>query len=548
MLSRRLPGVALAALFVLIAAACASAAVPSTKVTPILIGDGYNATVTVDAAGTAYIAYDGNEPTENSLHFCRLPRGATACASKPTLTTTQTSLEHPLVVVNGSTVQVVSYRYGFSNPFSQDIVFTSHDGGANFDGGVSVGQNPFYLAIPGPGNTVSTITDADSSDGGTIYQRLPLDGSSAGNTRANLSTTHLYEGALALLDPNTLLATMADASDNAFWRRSSGSGDPNDAATWTPEQPIGVARSPHFAYGSSGVFLIAGVNGALTSRKWNGAGFAAPVTIPGGDGEVPQSFATEDGGGRIHALLPQITANGSQLLYATSDDGVCWDARQFAFEPLAAQTQIAAAPDHLGVAVWNASPGSARQVFALPIGPSAALPVLSKSVGISVVSGVVQIKTPCNGSFTTFSGETAIPVGSVIDATHGRVRITIVEPGGRQQSADFYDGVFKVTEAKNGLATMSLQGGRFGRCGGRGARVGSAAKAKVIRQLWGSGSGKFRTRGRFATATVRGTKWDTVDRCDGTLVKVTAGSAAVTDLVRHKTVFVKKGHSYLARR
>ncbi|MGZ4331685.1 MAG: hypothetical protein ACXVXL_27240, partial [Solirubrobacteraceae bacterium] len=36
--------------------------------------------------------------------------------------------------------------------------------------------------------------------------------------------------------------------------------------------------------------------------------------------------------------------------------------------------------------------------------------------------------------------------------------------------------------------------------------------------LHASGHGKFRTKGRYAAATVRGTIWTTADRCDGTLV------------------------------
>src|SRR5437763_377053 len=132
---RRLPGVLLAVALTAAAAALvpptSTAQVSVTKVTPILIGSGNNAAVTVDSSGTAHIAFDGNEPNENSLHYCKLPRGATACSVQTTITTTQTSLEHPFVVVNGSTVQVVSYRYGFTTgSFGQDIVFTSADGGA----------------------------------------------------------------------------------------------------------------------------------------------------------------------------------------------------------------------------------------------------------------------------------------------------------------------------------------------------------------------------------------------------------------------------------
>ena len=46
---------------------------------------------------------------------------------------------------------------------------------------------------------------------------------------------------------------------------------------------------------------------------------------------------------------------------------------------------------------------------------------------------------------------------------------------------------------------------------------------------------------------MRGTKWLTVDRCDGTLTKVTRGRVAVRDFRRKKTVLVKRGKSYLAK-
>jgi ferric-dicitrate binding protein FerR (iron transport regulator) len=59
--------------------------------------------------------------------------------------------------------------------------------------------------------------------------------------------------------------------------------------------------------------------------------------------------------------------------------------------------------------------------------------------------------------------------------------------------------------------------------------------------------GRFRTRGRHSTATVRGTKWSMTDTCAGTLTRVTQGSVTVRDLTLRKTKIVKAGHSYLAR-
>src|SRR4051794_34766396 len=107
-------GVTLAAV-VLAPGVSGAAEPPITKATGITIGEGYNASVTVDSTGTGHIAFLGNEPGENTLHYCKLPRFATACSVRTTLPTAgSTSLEHPFVVVAGNTVQVVNYRYGFS--------------------------------------------------------------------------------------------------------------------------------------------------------------------------------------------------------------------------------------------------------------------------------------------------------------------------------------------------------------------------------------------------------------------------------------------------
>ena len=46
---------------------------------------------------------------------------------------------------------------------------------------------------------------------------------------------------------------------------------------------------------------------------------------------------------------------------------------------------------------------------------------------------------------------------------------------------------------------------------------------------------------------MRGTIWETIDRCDGTLTKVTRGSVTVRDLRKRRNVIVRAGKSYLAR-
>jgi ferric-dicitrate binding protein FerR (iron transport regulator) len=59
--------------------------------------------------------------------------------------------------------------------------------------------------------------------------------------------------------------------------------------------------------------------------------------------------------------------------------------------------------------------------------------------------------------------------------------------------------------------------------------------------------GQFATKGRYSSATVRGTVWTTSDRCDGTLTTVQRGTVAVFDFGTRKTITLHAGHSYLAK-
>ena len=60
----------------------------------------------------------------------------------------------------------------------------------------------------------------------------------------------------------------------------------------------------------------------------------------------------------------------------------------------------------------------------------------------------------------------------------------------------------------------------------------AAMRKRRSRHLWGSGHGSFRTRGRYASATVRGTVWLQKDTCSGTLTVVRRGVVTVKDFVR----------------
>lgn len=178
-------------------------------------------------------------------------------------------------------------------------------------------------------------------------------------------------------------------------------------------------------------------------------------------------------------------------------------------------------------------------------------PVPGVIVGVREVSGKVLIRKAGSTKFIDLNGVTEIPVGSQVDTLRGTIRVTAGLGGGQTNTADFYQGVFTILQkkARGAFTTLRLDGGSFRNCGGASTRALSVeAKSKrPVRRVWGSGKGRFTTRGRYSSATVRGTKWLTQDRCDGTLTRVVAGVVRVQDFRARKTVNVRAGGSYLAR-
>jgi hypothetical protein len=192
-------------------------------------------------------------------------------------------------------------------------------------------------------------------------------------------------------------------------------------------------------------------------------------------------------------------------------------------------------------------------------------PVAGVNFNVVPISGTVLV----NGVLLPDAKQ--IPFGATIDATNGIVSITTIGPNGLPQTAFFYGGVFQLLQGPGGVTNLLLVGGDFSVCpvvtakakptsktkstAGRTLQGVLAAQAKappknskkVVRAIWGSGKGSFRTTGRFSSATVRGTLWYNADRCDGTYTKVNVGTVTVLDLPRNKILIVKAPSSVLVR-
>jgi CSLREA domain-containing protein len=168
-------------------------------------------------------------------------------------------------------------------------------------------------------------------------------------------------------------------------------------------------------------------------------------------------------------------------------------------------------------------------------------PVAGKNVNLLPKSGTVKVKLPGRKRFRTLSEGEQLPVGTTVDTRKGRV--TLVAAGG--QSADFYDGIFKIRQGKGAKPLTTLTLTQKLSCPKAGNAIAAAKKKK--RRLWGNGSGRFRTKGKHSAATVVGTKWLVEDRCKSTLTRVVRGRVSVRDFATKETVIVKRGKRYIAR-
>jgi hypothetical protein len=121
-----------------------------------------------------------------------------------------------------------------------------------------------------------------------------------------------------------------------------------------------------------------------------------------------------------------------------------------------------------------------------------------------------------------------IPVGSIVNCRNGVALLFAAKPGGGVQRIRVWNGAFKVASqsTQTGLTILKLVGPlgpTATSASADGEPVATAARKRRSRGLFARSTGRFRTRGRVASATVRGTTWRMVDTRIGTWTKVLKG-------------------------
>ncbi len=313
---------------------------------------------------------------------------------------------------------------------------------------------------------------------------------------------------------------------------------------------LGIERVPSFvipeiesvAEITAGTTTVIGALDAAPNTEYDLEFFANEECDPSGFGEgryfvgsFGDEVETDDtGSAGFTSTLLALTLPAAHFFTATATD--------------ASKTVTSEFSNCVASPVTPPPPEEGQQQQQQPPPPPEATPVNGKSVTVVRKSGRVLVKVPGSNKFVPLEGLGAIPIGSIIDATNGRVTLTSVDAKGAEQSGDFYDGQFQVVQQEGGaLVTLRLRGGDFSSCKRAGGSRAHAAK-RSGRKLWGSGRGRFRTQGNFGSASVRGTVWLTVDQCKGTFFKVRRGVVTVSDFVADKTFSLPTGKGYWAKK
>lgn len=343
------------------------ATVPATKPAaapaPVSIGAGEKPDLLVDAAGTSHIVWNEDQigETPDITHYCRLPRGASAC-DNPNPTPMPIPVPYasddagPKILQIGNQLVVLSHRYPpvVRQPDGKErdrttYAWTSSDGGTTWTGPGMVGT-----VIPsgdaelsgGVNPRIGVITDTFT--GGTYFQLLDAGSFTSASTLLG-GDADAYEGSLAA-EGDGFVAAFANRGGGITVRRSGA--DPADGGSWSSTPLPG--ELPKLAGGPRGTFLLSR-EGAWTVRNVTGGNAGPPATISPGDVNQARAF-TQDPGGVLHAAY-STGASPQEVTLRESDDGTTWRGGFVAASATAIdQMTLGAASDGGGVLVHRRDP------------------------------------------------------------------------------------------------------------------------------------------------------------------------------------------------
>jgi hypothetical protein len=323
----------------------ALSATPAGAATAFNVGTGSSPDVVTDESGNAHVVWqDGN-----TVRYCRVPKGATACNATSALTApgNADSGDQTAIVNPGNTiVYIVTHRSSSTVPSDTGTyLFTSGNNGNSFNAPVKVGTSELRGgAIAGPGTGVSVVTEQSNAP---QYQRLPFPAVSPNNSVATLPNSGTLSDLPTVgipLSGRPLVAWVQGVNNDIAYdqyKASSpavtGNGPPppaNVSSNWGPTAAIAAqGRFPKIASGPNGLVLQFRNESDKTLRaiRLNPAndGFAPPE---GAQTVSPAGSISEDDlsanrtSGHFASVWTFTGASGTELRYARSDAGTAWTA------------------------------------------------------------------------------------------------------------------------------------------------------------------------------------------------------------------------------
>jgi hypothetical protein len=463
------------------------------------------------SSGDATHADPATEPADGSDGTVPDPESQRPSVYDPT------TLRLSLRVPNGLNCAVVSFRFLTDEApgdaaFNDGFIAELDTSNWTAPGGAVAAPNNF--AFDSGGNVISV-----NSPGSTGLTAEQADGTGFASGTARLTAaTPITPG------PHSLFFSIFDQGDDVF-----------DSAVFLDDLDLQRLPAGECVRGAQDEIAPA----VTLSEPANGASTGDSPTFTGTAGEAAGDAATVSVEIRSGETVVQTLTTGRS--------GTAWSVTAESLAPGAysARALQLDAAGNTGVSETHNFTVVAEDAPDEPDPPDL-VPQQGKSVVASAVSGTVRIKGR-DGKFRTLRDDEAIPLGSTVDTTKGRVHITSAAGGGRTQAGDFYRGLFVITQTRGAKPITQLAlAGKLSCRKKKGRRATASAKRKKVRRLWGDGKGRFRTKGRHGAATVRGTKWLTEDRCGSTKVTVKRGTVVVRDFAKHKNKIIKKGHSYVA--
>jgi hypothetical protein len=417
----------------------------------------------------------------------------------------------------------------------------------------SAGAYPMKVSIvdaasPAVVNPASTVAPPKP----VVTGVSPSSGSALGGNRVTVSGSG-FSGATAVSFGSTPASSFTVVSDGQITAVAPAGTGTVDVTVTTPSGTSATGAADQYTFVAAAPAVT---TGAPTVQSSTGAAFTGSVNPRGLATTAHFEYFLDPQYGTVTVLSTPDQAAGSD----TSDHVVS----------ASVSGLVPNALYHVRLVASNSAGRTTGpdQTFTTAKDPPPPAPVVGKSFDVGPVSGLVFIKLPggmapdraggpplahaaasTGAGFVPLTEARNLPAGTQVDASRGTIQLIAARPHSHQtEDGNFGGAIFNITQSRRGagITTLSLLEGLFPGAPSY-ASCHHHLSHQVLQTLHASDRRHFRSRGGYASATVRGTVWITIDRCDGTLIIVKRGTVYVNDFVHHTTVILHAGQRDLAK-